>query len=188
VPRVASPALRALGRGQIIVFPHRRSPAVKCGEGGTYVKRLHRPPWRRLGGAQRLRLHRRAANLRALRHGDRRDCGDDRADPDSKGPAFMIGDNRSGSCDSRSWGTVPRKNLIGTVVATYWRREHDPVTARCASLRCRMAEVETLSVVAAEVADDLIDRNRKGTQPSFRPYSHGPRAGRCSRRAGTRGP
>ena len=32
----------------------------------------------------------------------------------------MMGDNRAGSCDSRSWGTVPREDLIGKVIATYW--------------------------------------------------------------------
>ena len=32
----------------------------------------------------------------------------------------MMGDNRSSSCDSREWGTVPRDNLIGKVFAIYW--------------------------------------------------------------------
>jgi signal peptidase I len=33
---------------------------------------------------------------------------------------LMMGDNRSQSCDSRDWGLVPRKNLIGEVFLTYW--------------------------------------------------------------------
>ncbi len=32
----------------------------------------------------------------------------------------MLGDNRTQSCDSRTWGSVPRANLIGNVFAVYW--------------------------------------------------------------------
>jgi signal peptidase I len=37
-----------------------------------------------------------------------------------QGEYFMVGDNRADSCDSRSWGSVPRSSLIGPVIFTYW--------------------------------------------------------------------
>ena len=36
------------------------------------------------------------------------------------GHYFFMGDNRNESCDSRTWGSVPRKNLIGEVFFVYW--------------------------------------------------------------------
>jgi signal peptidase I len=37
---------------------------------------------------------------------------------------FMMGDNRGASADSREWGPVPKKWIIGRVVATYWPPGH----------------------------------------------------------------
>ncbi|HXE45530.1 MAG TPA: signal peptidase I [Conexibacter sp.] len=36
------------------------------------------------------------------------------------GSFFMMGDNRGQSDDSRFWGPVPKKWIIGTAIATYW--------------------------------------------------------------------
>ena len=37
-----------------------------------------------------------------------------------KGEYFFMGDDRIHSCDSRTWGSVPRRDLIGPVLLTYW--------------------------------------------------------------------
>lgn len=109
-------------RGQIVVFtaPAR---AQRCGPGdpgSTFIKRLVGLPGeavserdgvifidgRRLDEpyvAPQLRGHETASWPRV-----------------SAGHYFMLGDNRIHSCDSRTWGTVPRGSLIGPALLTYW--------------------------------------------------------------------
>lgn len=125
-------AFEAPQRGQIVVFTA-PATASKCaaGDGGTtFVKRIvglpgetvHedangyiwiRPPdstmWTRL------------AELYvspAYRDADAEHFGQTWHVPPGK--YFMLGDNRGGSCDSRTWGAVQRANLIGPVVFRYW--------------------------------------------------------------------
>jgi signal peptidase I len=53
-------------------------------------------------------------------HADRRDHESHPRRTIPAGHYFFMGDNRQWSCDSRKWGSVPRANLIGKVVARYW--------------------------------------------------------------------
>ncbi|HEX3808033.1 MAG TPA: signal peptidase I [Gaiellaceae bacterium] len=107
-------------RGDIVVFKTPKLAAIRCGAGGTFVKRLIGLPgnvWEERNGyvyidGKKLNEPYIQANRR-----DDRTLGPIKI---PKGQYFMMGDNRASSCDSRSWGTVPRKNLIGKVVATYW--------------------------------------------------------------------
>jgi signal peptidase I len=117
--------LRDPRRGEIIVFKTPPAARIKCGAGGTFVKRLIGLP----GDTLELKLRKGNGyvyiNGKPLKEPYIQDSR--RAAVQGFGPVkiapghyFMMGDNRSQSCDSRMWGTVPRKNLIGKVFATYW--------------------------------------------------------------------
>jgi signal peptidase I len=117
-------------RGDIVVFNTPTEAALKCGEGGTFVKRVIGLPdeWvreddfgfisiKKPGAKQYVKLKEPYVSSSA-RLADSAHFGQKwHVKP---GQYFMMGDNRSQSCDSRTWGSVPRNKLIGTVFFVYW--------------------------------------------------------------------
>ena len=111
-------------RGEIVVFETPPAARQRCGAGGTFVKRLIGLPGdkvelRNQGGSSYVYINGKKLDEPYIEP-DRRDTRGAETYKVPQGQYFMMGDNRSQSCDSREWGTVPRKNLIGKVFATYW--------------------------------------------------------------------
>ena len=114
--------LRAPRRGEIVVFNTPPAAQEMCGASGTFVKRLIGLPGdtvtERDGGFVYIdgkRLN--EPYISPVRRAHDSTTGSWHV---PKGSYFFMGDNRGESCDSRRWGSVPRKNLIGKVFATYW--------------------------------------------------------------------
>ena len=111
---------RGLKRGDIVVFNTPRQAAIKCGEGGIFVKRVIG-----LGGetvyedtqgfieidGKRLIEPYVSEAARGLDTGHFHQTWHV-----PRGKYFVAGDNRSESCDSRQWGSVPAQNVIGPVI------------------------------------------------------------------------
>jgi signal peptidase I len=107
-------------RGDIVVFEAPEAAARRCSEGGTFIKRIVGLPGEVLserGGALYVDGKPLDEPYVDARRRDAMTTSWPRV-PD--GEYFVMGDNRVASCDSREWGTVPRKNLIGPVLVTYW--------------------------------------------------------------------
>jgi len=107
-------------RGEIVVFRAPETAARLCQGGGVYVKRLVGLPGDRISERNGvLYVNDRRMNEPYVRPEDR-DTRTSTFGRVAEGQYFFMGDNRAASCDSRTWGTVARADLIGPVFATYW--------------------------------------------------------------------
>jgi signal peptidase I len=118
--RVLVDSGRHVGRGDILVFRTPPEAAVKCGEGGVFVKRVIGLPGDTVHedangfidiDGKRLAEPYLSAPRRLA---DSQHFGETWHVP--QGEYFMLGDNRPESCDSRVWGSVPAHDVIGPVV------------------------------------------------------------------------
>jgi signal peptidase I len=107
-------------RGEIVVFDAPAKTQQVCNEAGTFVKRIIGLPGEVVSernGFVYVDGRKLAEPYVSPSRRDDRTAEWPRIPPDHY---FVMGDNRSRSCDSRAWGTVPRENLIGPVFLTYW--------------------------------------------------------------------
>jgi signal peptidase I len=115
---------RSPRRGEIIVFKTPPAAATACGAGGTFVKRLIGLPGDTVheDGKGFIWIDGRKLDEPYIQSFRRAQDVDNRNKTwhVPQGEYFFMGDNRGQSCDSRKWGAVPRKNIIGKVFFIYW--------------------------------------------------------------------
>src|SRR5215469_4968288 len=111
------PMLKTIHRGEIVVFHYPKDPSQ------TFLKRVAA-----VGGDTIeirdgiLYVNSRAVNEPyAVHRGPRNSAHEEmREITIPPGELFVMGDNRDNSSDSRDWGCVPVKNVIGEPLFVYW--------------------------------------------------------------------
>jgi signal peptidase I len=107
-------------RGDIVVFEAPTRAEAACSARGTFIKRIVGLPGEKLSMRNGVVLVNDVPLVEPyLRPGYRGRESGDWARIVSEG-YFVLGDNRTMSCDSRRWGVVPRDNIIGRADVTYW--------------------------------------------------------------------
>jgi signal peptidase I len=104
------------GRGDIVVFDTPPAAVARCRIAGKYVKRVIGLP----GDTVRERNGVVSVDGRRL---SERYARRDRSSGVWRVPAgsyFLLGDNRAESCDSRIFGAVPKRDIVGRVFLVYW--------------------------------------------------------------------
>ena len=106
----------AIRRGSIVVFQTPPLATVRCGAGGLFIKRVIGLPGNKVGEVKGyVTVNGKRLREPYIKAGYR----DDRTIAPVAVPAgsyWVLGDNRAASCDSRSWGMVPAKNVVGRVI------------------------------------------------------------------------
>jgi signal peptidase I len=107
-------------RGEIVVFKAPAPVKAACAANGTFIKRLVGLPGEKVSMRNGyvfidgVRL-----DEPYLQRGYRgSETGTWGRIPSAR--YFVLGDNREMSCDSRRWGVVPHKNIIGRAEVIYW--------------------------------------------------------------------
>jgi signal peptidase I len=106
------------GRSDIVAFRPPAGAQKACGARGVFVGRIVGMPgetWQEQRGRvfiDRLRL--------VEPYVKRPDTGTRKARTIPGRSYFVLGDDRTASCDSREWGPLPRSDIVGRVIATYW--------------------------------------------------------------------
>jgi signal peptidase I len=119
---VVSPVHGTPPRADIVAFRTPRLAAIRCGAGGVFIQRIIGLPgekWSEKNGYVYINGNKLNEPYATASRRDLRTITPLTIPP---GRYFVMGDNRSSTCDSRVWGTVPRANIIGDVTKVYRKK------------------------------------------------------------------